>query len=309
MNKSKITSNNVLFIKLGEGGLWEEGCIISGNLRLGYEDADYNDCLNGNWGQVEKYFLGKGKTQIATSGYITQMKYFFEEPEDTIWITFYNNKLWWTKAKKDVSLENDGTRLRTCIGAWSDKDVSGNVLFMENLSGKLLKTQGFRGTICNVKERAYFLRKINDIESSDVIETKKTYNDLNHSLSTLIKDLTWQDFEVLVDLIFTQAGWQRVSSIGKTAKTLDLDLKAPVTGEKCLVQIKASSSQGEFETYMKKFESMDQYHKFYYICHTFKASNQVTPILDKRIRLMLIDDIAELAIDSGLTKWIIAKVF
>lgn len=126
-------------------------------------------------------------------------------------------------------------------------------------------------------------------------------------MSNLIKELTWQDFEVLIDLIFTQAGWQRVSSVGKTIKTLDLDLKAPVTGEKCLVQIKSSSNNKELSEYLKRFESMDQYDKFYYVCHTFKGE---PPKLESesRLKLMFVDQVAELAIDSGLSKWIISKV-
>lgn len=304
---SNIFSKKSLFIKLGQGGSWEKSSTEEGVLRLGYNEADYESAKNGNWRKIENYYLSEGKSKIATSGYITQIRYFFDEPEDTIWITFYNNKLWWTKAKKDVVLCEDGTKTRTAINGWSDKDINGNTLYMENLSGKLLKTQGFRGTICTVEEHDYLLRKINNQESQDVIATKNSYDSLKNDVSNLIKELTWQDFEVLVDLIFTQAGWQRVSSVGKTIKTLDLDLKAPVTGEKCLVQIKSSSNNQELSEYLKTFESMDQYDKFYYVRHTFKGD---PPSLgnESKLKLMFVDEVAELAIDSGLSKWIISKV-
>lgn len=304
---SNISSKKSLFIKLGQGGAWEKNCIENGLIRLGYNEADYESCKDRNWKKIEEHYLNEGKSQIATTGYITQIKYFFDEPEETIWITFYNNKLWWTKAKKDVVLCDDGTKTRLAVSGWSDKDVNGNILYMENLSGKLLKTQGFRGTICTVEEHDYLLRKINSQESQDVIATKNSYATLKNDVSNLIKELTWQDFEVLVDLIFTQAGWQRVSSVGKTIKTLDLDLKAPVTGEKCLVQIKSSSNINELSEYLETFESMDQYDKFYYVCHTFKGD---PPPLENesKLKLMFVDQVAELAIDSGLSKWIISKV-
>ena len=51
---------------------------------------------------------------------------------------------------------------------------------------------------------------------------------------------------------------------------------------------------------------MDQYHKFYYVCHTFKDKPQ--NINNNKIRLLFIEEIAGLAIDSGLSKWVIAKV-
>jgi hypothetical protein len=303
----KVSSSKSLFIKLGSGGMWEEESIKNSILRLGYNEADFTACNRKNWKKIEDDYLQLGKSQIATSGYITQIKYFFEEPEDTIWITFYNNKLWWTKAKKEITLLEDGTKVRDCLDKWSDKNILGETLFMENISGKLLKTQGFRGTICTVDQHEYLLRKINAEMSEEVQGTKSIYNDLKLKLSLLIKELTWQDFEVLIDLIFTQAGWQRVSSVGKTAKTLDLDLKAPVTGEKCLVQIKSSSNNKELSLYLETFEKMDQYDRFYYICHTFK---DIPPDLSNKanLNLMFVDQVAELAIDSGLTKWIISKV-
>ena len=302
----RITSQKSLFIKLGSGGKWEKECIESNCIKLGYIESDFNACIKKEWNIVEKHYIESGKSQIATSGYVTQIKYFFEEPEDTIWITFYNNKLWWTKAKSEVFRLDDGTKTRDCLSNWSDKDINGNTLYMENLSGKLLKTQGFRGTICRVEEHEYLLRKINAEESQDVLNAKNNYSILNKSLCVLIKQLTWQDFEVLIDLIFTQAGWQRVSSVGKTAKTLDLDLKAPVTGEKCLVQIKSSSGRKELDDYIKKFKSMDQYDKFYYVCHSF--DEEPPNISDERLKLMFVEEVAELSIDAGLTKWIISKV-
>ena len=80
---------------------------------------------------------------------------------------------------------------------------------------------------------------------------------MKNCLCNLIKELTWQDFETLIDLIFTQAGWKRVSKVGKTAKTLDLDLEAPVTNEKCLVQIKSSSDNNQLRKYLREFKQMD----------------------------------------------------
>ena len=232
---------------------------------------------------------------------------FFEASEDTIWITFFDNKLWWTKAKAEIVLNNDNTRGRACLSKWSDTDIEGNPLYMENISGNLLKTQGFRGTICTVEEEKYLLRKINAEKSKGVLETEDSYKNLKQNLCNLIQQLTWQDFEILIDLIFTQAGWQRVSSIGKTAKTLDLDLKAPVTGEKCLVQVKSSTDNTELAEYLEKFSSMDQYHKLYYVYHTFKGKLP-QQIDDSRVRLLSVNEIAELAVDSGLSKWVISKV-
>jgi len=36
---------------------------------------------------------------------------------------------------------------------------------MKNLSGRLTKVRGFRGTICDIKEKEYLLNKINNLQS------------------------------------------------------------------------------------------------------------------------------------------------
>lgn len=306
----KITAERSLYIKLGRSGKWESECINDLNtLRLGFNEADFDACARSDWKVVENNFLSLDRSQIASTGFVTQIKYFFEEPEDTIWITFYDNKLWWTKAKSKVTLNTDGTKARECVDAWSDRDINGDLLHFGAISGKLLKTQGFRGTICSVTEHAYLLRKINAEESPKMKQTMSTYETLKCNIASLIPELTWQDFEVLVDLIFTQAGWQRVSSLGKTAKTIDLDLRAPVTGEKCFVQVKSSSNEKEFRSYLEKVSTWVHYDKFYYVCHTFKGGNyNELKGLDENLKLILVDEVAELAIDSGLTKWIIERV-
>lgn len=124
----------------------------------------------------------------------------------------------------------DKTKTRPVIGQWSDKDINRNVLLAGNISGKLLKTQGFRGTICRVPEQKYAISKINCELIKEVIDVEHAMDILKSKLTLLIQNLQWKDFETLVDLIFRQAGWQRVGDKGKTQKTLDLELFAPVTG-------------------------------------------------------------------------------
>jgi len=53
---------------------------------------------------------------------------------------------------------------------------------------------------------------------------------LKTAIRPLLQSLWWKDFELLADLIFTQSGWQRTSVLGKTEKSIDLELLSPVTG-------------------------------------------------------------------------------
>lgn len=305
---TKINADKVLFIKLGQGGEYETNCIEKENtLRLGYGEVEHQLCLDGQWGKVHNYFTTEenSKNFVATS-HTNQIKQFYEQDERTLWITFYANKLWWCFSKPEITLLPDNTKIRPVIGKWSDKDINGNVLFAGNISGKLLKTQGFRGTICSVPEEKYALAKINCKQLKEVLDVENALNELKSKLILLIQNLQWKDFETLIDLIFRQAGWQRVGQTGKTQKTLDLELLAPVTGETAIVQIKAQSDLNQFLKYQDEFAKMTDYDKFFYVVHTARP-NLRNYENETDTNLYLVEKVAELTISSGLVEWVITK--
>lgn len=305
---NRIKADKVLFIKLGQGGKYETDCIINNQtLRLGYKDVDHNLCISGKWDLVHKYFIEEeNATQGVATSHTNQIKQFYENDNRTLWLTFFNNKLWWSFSKAEITLLSDKTKTRPVIGNWSDKNVNGELLISGNLSGKLLKTQGFRGTICKVPEEKYALQKINNEQLKEVVELENAITELKEKLSILIKNLQWKDFETLIDLIFRQAGWQRVSETGKTQKTLDLELLAPVTGERAIVQIKSQSDLKQFLFYQDKFATMTDYDKFFYVVHSVKKSLKEYDNETETI-LYFGDKIADLTINSGLLEWVIKR--
>ncbi len=107
-------------------------------------------------------------------------------------------------------------------------------------------------------------------------------------------------------MIFRQAGWQRVSETGKTQKTLDLELLAPVTSERAIVQIKSQSNLKQFLCYQDKFATMTDYDKFFYVVHSAEKSLSE---YDNETETILYcgDKIADLTINSGLLDWVIKR--
>lgn len=303
----KIESNNVVFIKLGQKGKFEKDCIEKGNcLRLSYRKVNHDLCINGKWNLVHKYFIDEEKTnQGVATRHTNQIKQFYESNENTLWITFFKNKLWWCFSKPEIKLQDDGTKIRPVIGKWSDKDIKGNILFNGSLSGKLLKTQSYQGTICNIIEDEYTLNKINAQQSLEVLEVENALNLLRIKLQDLIENLQWQDFETLIDLIFRQAGWQRNSEIGKTTKTIDLELLSPVTGERAIVQIKSISNLKEFNKYKSEFNQKD-YDKSFFVVNKLDKS-----LLEYKNNTGIIlysgKEISNLTINSGLIDWVINR--
>jgi hypothetical protein len=307
-SQNHIVASDVYYIKLGKRGIWEEECIKKNQtLRLRYKEISHDDCKNGNWDTVYKSLLLLRKNQGAATSDLNQIRKFYEADESVLWITFYNNKMWWCFSRPDIKLLADGSRIRPVLGKWSDRDVnSQNELIVENLSGDLLKTQAFRGTICKMKPDA-ILQKINGIELPDIEATKDAIKELEKRIIALIQRLRWKDFEILIDLIFRQAGWQRTSPIGGTQKTYDLELVAPVTQERCLVQIKSMSDQVEFNEYCELFEKMEGYHKFFYVVNSHEGSLKQISV-ESQVKLLFIEDVAGLVVRAGLTEWLVAKV-
>jgi hypothetical protein len=129
----------------------------------------------------------------------------------------------------------DGMELkrRAVIGMWSDENIHHKTLWKSKLSGNLLKTEGFQGTICELQPgvRDYLMHKINGTLEPHVQQAKDAEQALSAALIPVIKHLHPTDFEILVDLIFMHGGWRRVGILGGTEKDIDLDLVSPITGE------------------------------------------------------------------------------
>jgi len=310
MKEKKLNKvKKALFIKLGEGGRFEKECLDKNILKIGYNDADDALCSSGQWQKVKDYYQHKRNfpPQVATF-HVTQVKYFYEADETVLWITFCNNKLYWCFSEPKVYAQKDGSKIRKVIGKWSCKDLKGRTLFLDNISGRLAKTQGFRGTICLVWEKDYLINKITGEQSKDIKESEEAFHQLKDKLILLIKKLNPKDFELLIDLIFRAGGWQRLGVVGKTQKLIDLAIFHPITEEKAVVQIKCSTNVPEFNKYKKAFTGMTDYDRFFYVAHTPQGDLKKYINDVDNLNLYFSDKIAELTINSGLFDWVLKKV-
>jgi hypothetical protein len=192
------------------------------------------------------------------------------------------------------------------IGRWSSQSIRGEELLIGNLSRRLTEPQGYRGTICSIGEEEYLVRRIIGLVSPAVEEARVSLSRLEHSLDDWIRSVRWRDFELLCDLIFTQSGWQRLSTVGGSEKSIDLDLLAPVSGKRTFVQIKSQSDKNEFEDYCQEFTTLDQYDKMFFVVHSPRG-DVTTWAMPEKAQIMLISDIARLADAASRSKWIIQK--
>ncbi len=307
----EINPSMAYFIKLGGKGKWEDDCFKDGTIRLGFADTNHRDCLAGRWKKVKKARLQRlkkeGKRGVGKATETTnEIQKFYESGEDVLWVTFCGDLLWWCFAKNGVRRLSDGSKIRNVKVGWSSTDIHGNPLSLEKLSGKLVKTRGFRGTICRVNQLEYVRDRINGKAPPKVQAAKTALESLRATLAELIEELAWKDFELFAQLIFTSAGWQKVGVTGGTQKAYDLVLQSPVTNERTAVQVKSSFSSKQFEACCREFSRSKDLTAFYYVTHSSDKSLESVKC-PKNVRLILADKLAELAINAGLVSWLIEK--
>ncbi|OOG60391.1 hypothetical protein [Rhodanobacter sp. C03] len=294
------TNTKAYFIKLGERGFWEKKCLKDGTLWFGYNETPHDMCLRGDWGGVQAFWKIVRKKEGTASNDARQIRTFYEADEHSIFITFHGGYLWWCKPKGRAAVIEDDARLRQTVDGWKRESIGGDPLIISRLSGKLTKTQMFRGTICEVAERAYLLRRINDEPTPEVAVAEEAEVILRARILAMVQLLDPKDFELLVELIFSSSGWRRQTRTGGTQKTIDLDLLLPTTGERAFVQIKSKTSGKEFESYAKDFRDTDAHARMFFVWHTGKVNVEPT----EQITLWGPDEVPKMVLEAGLLSWL-----
>ncbi len=304
MEKNKISE--VKYIKLGQCGEWEAECIESGFIKFGYRRTPHELCLSEKWDEVREVWknIRNGNEGTATKD-ANQIKAFYTAQKDTVFITFFGGFVYWCRPTGGVSVLEDGSRIRQTIDGWHNQSIGGKKFTQASMSGQLYKTQAYRGTICNVSIPEYVIRKINDELSPEVEEADLAETAYLKSVRQLCSLLTWQDFELLVDLIFSTSGWRRTGSVGETQKTIDLELELPTTGENAFVQVKSTATLDTLNEYVERFQGSKAYERMFFVWHSGPLNEELEI---EGVTLIGPGKLAELILSSGLTRWLRNKV-
>ena len=116
--------------------------------------------------------------------------------------------------------------------------------------------------------------------------------------------LTWRDFEILVNLVFSASGWRRIGESGGAQKTVDLELALPSTGERAFVQVKSRTSQAQLDDYVERLRNRPEARMFY-VYHTTAGPLEVPN--SKRCTLIDSPKLAGMVLDAGLFSWLLQK--
>jgi hypothetical protein len=308
----RIEATKAAYIKLGSKGRWETQCLRDGTLRLGYDGAPHEVAMAGDVDALRRHFVQVGHNPRIATAYANQVHKFYSAGPETLWITFSGGYLHWAIADGLVEylggsaeeMAQRGSRFRKTRDGWQNKSVNGTPLRIPELNGALTRTAAFRMTICAVEQFDYLIRKINDEALPQIAAAQAAKAGLLESTVDLMNLLTWRDFELLVELVFSQSGWRRVSASGGTQKTIDIELVLPTTGETAFVQVKSRTNQAQFDDYMARFDERGD-GRMFYVYHT---ANKALRVEDERVSIVGPDKLAELILETGLFDWLLKKV-
>lgn len=292
------------YIKLGMAGDRESDCLKDGTLWLDYHQTS-SQALGGDWQAVRNFWNEFRTDKGAATRDVNQIRVFFEADESAIFITFANGLLHWCHPKGPVSLQPDKTHLRETVNGWHSTSQGGTPLTTDRLSGNLLKLQMFRGTICEVEALDYLLHKLNDKVLPEVSAAEKAEDELLKANICLMRRLTWQDFELLVDLAFSASGWRRIGVVGKTQKTVDIELVLPTTGERAFVQVKSVANNASLAEYKAKFGNMPIYGRMFFVWHSGEVMDDGS---SPNLTLIGPESLSRLVLDAGLSSWLREKI-
>lgn len=306
----RIEPAEIRYIKLGAGGRWEGQALVEGKILWGNGTDALQQAALGAWNDAEIHYLDTIADKGAATSALRELRDFFTLGADTLWITFAQGKMWWAFSEPAEVLPGapaEGpSAVRRTIGPWRDTDVLGRPLNQAGLSSKLTQLAAYRRSICAVRHAPYALRRINGEEEAGVALLRSHRQALIDSAAVVIRDLHWRDFELLVDLVFTNAGWRRISEVGGTMKDIDLLLEQPVTGERISVQVKSNLDQAAANKCIAAFDAGAEADRFFLVFHTGRVA--LAP--DKKDRPVHFWDCSALAqqvVDAGLTEWLMGR--
>lgn len=304
----RIAPARTRYIKLGEGGAWEQECVRDGIIRFSFGTGRahlFSLCVGGTWGQARGVWMADGRDAATATRFANESRMFFEDDGATLWVTFHGETLWWAflEPGQPTPYTDQHSVTRRVVGAWCCMDINGEQLTRDRLSGSVNKLSAYRGTSCSIDVEDYLVRRINGEKTPEVERAIAALESMRASALDLMRLLGPRDFETLVDLVFSTSGWRRQGVIGKTQKTLDLDLMLPSTGERAFVQVKSRTDSAELASYVAQLDSLGPHDRMFYVFHTGDPSTD-----DERVTLVGPECLAELVVDAGLVEWLLRKV-
>jgi len=287
---------------------------------LGWHSTPRELILKPDFEAIEKLTRQEfGEKRGAATTDIQQLKDLLDGPSQHIWVTFENGFMWWCTVRdgptvnskgqdgavagKDGKSRIGGNFWLTCDRPWSNKSLKGDLLATGDLPGSITKTKGFRGTVCQPDEWEAILRVIRGEKNPDVQTASTARYAYTDAVLKIVRELSWKDFEQLIDLILFRTGWVRIGTLG-TDEGIDEEVKNLAVGEVAFVQIKSKADQHTLDSYVEQFRSgRERYARMIFAVHS-QSGNLVPPKNSPEVQVWEGKRVSELVVQLGLGDWI-----
>jgi hypothetical protein len=127
------------------------------------------------------------------------------------------------------------------------------------------------------------------------------------AVAKLVTRLGEKDFEVLIDVILSRTGWDRLEKLGGVTEGIDLEVENAAADEIAFVQIKSSATQAILDDYVARFnERRDRYKRMTFAVHSPKG--KLIPPDDRSVQVWTGRTIADLVVRLGLGDWVAKRL-
>lgn len=317
----------VRYIKLGQGGNLAEQCFENDLLYVGYDTQlpEVREWCNQSRDvnrrhlavrKIQNYWIGKDKSLGTATNFTNSVLSVAEDQGNVLWLTFHKRRVYYglthgNGLEQHLPWDDNGlysgSAKRMKYG-WCSVNKAGQALEVNKLSGALTKTQAAQGAVALIQNSPakYFINHLLCRPLTLKDNAVKARERLRYELAEIVKGLQPAEFEVLVDLVFANSGWKRDGELGGNIKFVDVTLMLPSTGETAGVQVKSRTTQEQFQQYLDGDYLSQGFDKFFYVYHTGKVEK---PKDRQNLFVWGTLEIAEKAIDAGLSQWIIDRAY
>jgi len=185
--------------------------------------------------RTRRFFRHKRTVEGVATRFVNETRLFFADKSDTRWLTFVEQRLCLRFATPEVpQRHSDGDGVwRSIASGWRWRDIDGEPLTKDRISGALTQLASYRGTLFRVERTAYAAGRINGQKPPEEEEAITAPAKLRFAVVGLMRLLGPKDFVLLLELIFAASGWRRLSAVGNVQKSIDIELS--ITRERALV--------------------------------------------------------------------------
>jgi len=319
MTKSEalaLLPTSVRYVKNGRGGRWWKAAKANGQVHGGWsrvpgnlleEPGDFSAIQNLIEQDPEMTDPGAQKRDLR------QLRDLLDHPSQHIWVTYEDGCMWWCTVHDGVtaiangSTDTTGHFWLTCDRPWSNHSLGGRLLAITELPGIATRAAGFRGTVCEPQGAETILRIIRDEQAPAAAAAAQARNAYEHAVGHMIQQLTWQDFEQLIDLILARTAWIRRSILGGTQEGFDIEAENLAADEIAFVQIKGASSQAEMAEYIERFQTRrDRYARMIYAVHSPQGT--LAPPAGVPVQIWTGRKLSKLVVRLGLGEWVESRL-